>query len=109
MQEIKEKLDLILEACEEKKGIDIKTIDISSESVIADHFVIVSGNTSTQVKSISDGIEKTMEEAGYGEKNFVKEGYAAGRWILLDYNAVVVHVFHKDEREFYNLERLWQE
>lgn len=109
MQEVETKLDLIIEACEDKKGIEIKTIDIGSESAIADYFVIVSGNTSTQVKAISDGIEKTMEEAGYGEKNFIKEGYSSARWILLDYDSVVVHVFHKDEREFYNLERLWDQ
>ncbi len=109
MEEIKNKLDLIIKACEDKKGIDLEIIDISEKSVIADKFVIVSGNTSTQVKSIADGIEKEMEEAGYGEKNFIKEGHSSGRWILLDYHSVIVHVFHKEEREFYNLERLWKE
>ena len=65
----------------------------------------MSGNSTIQVISIADEIEEKMEEKGYFASG--KEGYREGRWVLLDYGDIVVHVFHKDEREFYNLEKLW--
>lgn len=105
MQELENKLKIIIEACEEKKGIDIKVLDVSKQTPIADYFVVVSGNSSSQTMSIADEIEKKMAEINATE--YIKEGYRSGRWILLDYNDIIVHVFHKEEREFYNLERLW--
>lgn len=105
MQELENKLEIIIKACEEKKGIDIKVLDISKSTPVADYFVIVSGNSSNQTMSIADEIERKMAEINATE--YLKEGYQSGRWILLDYNDIIVHVFHKEEREFYNLERLW--
>lgn len=105
MIQIEEKLFIVTKACEDKKGFDITVINVSKLTTIADYFVIVSGNSSTQVMSIADEIEDKLLEAGYPEVK--KEGYESGRWILLDLNDVIVHVFHKDEREYYNLERLW--
>ncbi|MFA5576534.1 MAG: ribosome silencing factor [Tissierellaceae bacterium] len=99
------KLSIITRACEEKKGIDIKVLNITDLTPIADYFVIVSGNSSTQVMSIADEVEKKVVEAGYTE--IAKEGYHSGRWILMDLDDIIVHVFHKEEREYYNLERLW--
>ncbi len=105
MKDLKNKLDIIVEACEDKKGQDIKVIDVSKQTSVADYFVIVSGNSSSQTMAIADEIDKKMAEID--ATNYIKEGYQSGRWILLDYNDIVVHVFHKEEREFYDLEKLW--
>lgn len=107
MEKTKEKLDLIIEACEDGKGMDIMTIDISEKSSIADYFVLVSANSTNQATAIADRIDKSLKD--YVENNFVKEGYRTGRWIVMDYGDVIVHVFHKEEREFYNLEKLLEE
>lgn len=99
------KLSIIVKACEDKNGIDVKVLDIKKLTSIAEYFVIVSGNSSNQAMAIADEIEdKVLKEE---LMDFSKEGYKSGRWILLDFNDIVVHVFHKEEREFYNLERLW--
>lgn len=105
MLDLEKKLDIITKACEDKKGMDLKVLNISKLTPITDYFVIVSGNSSTQVMAIADEVEKKVYEAEQTE--FIKEGYRSGRWILLDLGNVVVHVFHKEEREFYDLERLW--
>lgn len=105
--DIKKKLDLIVGACEDKNGIDIKVLKIDKLTTISDYFVIVSGNSSNQVMAIADAVEdKVLSEE---EMNFLKEGYSSGRWVLLDFNDIIVHVFHKEEREFYDLERLWSD
>jgi len=108
MSELENKLSIIQKAIEDKKGIDTQVLDISAMTTISDYFVIVSGNSSTQVVSIADEVESKMFLAGY-EKVSNREGYQSARWILLDFGDVIVHVFHKDEREFYNLERLWSQ
>lgn len=96
---------IIVEAAAAKKALDITVLDIRDVSILADYFVICSGNSSTQVKSIADEIKKKMRENGYVLDHV--EGYKEEKWILLDYMDVVVHVFHTREREFYNLEKLW--
>ena len=96
-----------VEAAKNKKAIDIVALDIRDVSILADYFVICSGNSTTQVRAIADEIEEKMEQAGYPLDHV--EGYKEERWILLDYNDVVVHVFHTHERDFYNLERLWRD
>ena len=105
MGNVKERLDIITNACEEKKGIDIVVMDVSKQTSVAEYFVIVTGNSSSQTVSIADEIDRKMAEIN--ATSYLKEGYQSGRWILLDYNDIIVHVFHKDEREIYNLERLW--
>ncbi len=100
-----EKLSLIVKACNDKKGFDIKVLDLRDLTTITDYFVIVSGNSTTQVAAIADEIEEKLEEAGF--ELLGKEGYREARWVLLDYGSVVAHVFHKEDREFYNLEKLW--
>ncbi|WP_425446601.1 ribosome silencing factor [Dethiothermospora halolimnae] len=99
------KLSIIVKGADDKKAFDIKTLKISGLTSIGDYFVIASGNSDRQVISIANEIEDKMHEAGYEPMN--KEGYKTGRWILLDYGDIIVHVFHKEDREFYNLERLW--
>lgn len=101
------KLDIIVEACENKKGTDIEVLNIKELSSIADYFVIVSGNSSSQVNALCDEIEEKMSEAGFITNNL--EGKNSMRWILLDYGDIIVHVFHRDEREYYNIERLWKD
>lgn len=105
MKNIKEKLDIVIDACEEKNGIDIVALNIGEKSSIADYFVIVSGNSTTQVKAIGEEIDDKMYENGFMLSH--KEGHNLGRWILQDYGDIVVHILHKDEREYYKLENLW--
>lgn len=95
----------ISSAAVEKKAKDIKILNVNDISPITDYFVICSGNSSIQVKAIADEIEDKMSERGFDLNH--KEGYSTARWILLDYDSVIVHVFHNEDREFYDLERLW--
>jgi len=88
-----------------KKGYDVKILDLQNISTIADYFVICSADSDTQVKAIADEIDKTLRKEGI--KCYHREGYEVLRWVLLDYFDVVVHVFHKEAREFYSLEKLW--
>ncbi|RPI06706.1 MAG: ribosome silencing factor [Ignavibacteriae bacterium] len=88
-----------------KKAIDVVILDLKKLTSATDHFVICSADSDTQVKAIADSVETGMESLG--ENVWHKEGYHALRWIVLDYVDVVVHVFHKEERAFYNLDRLW--
>lgn len=97
----------IVEILDEKKAKDIKSIDISELTVIADYFVICSGTSTIHIKALADEVEEKMKELNL--ELLRKEGYNSARWILLDYNSVVVHIFHEEDREFYNLERLWSD
>ena len=102
---VEDKLRIIKDSCKEKKGIDIKVLYIKGLSSIADYFVIVSGNSVRQVSALADEIEEKMDEKGINLENI--DGKTTSRWILLDYGDIIVHVFHKDEREYYDIERLW--
>jgi ribosome-associated protein len=96
---------VVVEAAEDKKAYDITVLDISRISIIADYFVILSGRSTTQVQAIAEEIIRVVQErAGLVPR---QEGMREGRWVLLDYGDVVVHVFLESERQFYNLERLW--
>lgn len=90
---------------EDKKARDVKILDIRSITTVADYFVICSGSSATHVKAIADHVEEKLAALGFAVHHV--EGYQNGRWILLDYGDVVVHVMQEQEREFYNLERLW--
>lgn len=107
MDIIKEQLDIVLEAIDDKNGDDTSVLDVREQTSIADYFVITSGTSTTQVSAIADAVDRKMEEKGYEKIN--RSGYSSARWVLLDYGNVIVHVFHKDERDYYNLERLWEE
>jgi ribosome-associated protein len=96
---------IAVEAAEEKKAYDITVLNIGSVSVVADYFVILNGRSSTHTQSIAEEIEDKLEAEGV--RPYRKEGFREGRWILLDYGDVVIHVFQESERRFYNLERLW--
>ncbi len=98
----------IVEILEDKKAKDVSTIDIKNVTVLADYFVICSGTSTTHIKAMADEVETKLKESGVQLFNN-KQGYNSARWILLDYGSVIVHIFHEEDREFYNLERLWSD
>ena len=100
--------DLVLEivkVLDEKKAIDITAIKTEEVTIVSDYFVIASGTSNTHVKSIADDVEYELKER-FGIDPQHIEGRATG-WILLDYGSIIVHVFGHEDREYYNLERLW--
>ncbi|NLA76375.1 MAG: ribosome silencing factor [Clostridiales bacterium] len=94
----------IVKALDDKKAIDIKVIEITELTIVADYFVIASATSNTHVKALADEVEFRLKQADIMPQHI--EGRATG-WILLDYGTVVVHLFLSESREFYNLERLW--
>lgn len=94
-------------ALDGKKGEKIKVIKITDVSVLADYMVIATGNNSTHVKALSDEVEEKLSEAGVSVSHI--EGYRSNSWILLDFVDVIVHVFSDEARQYYDLERLWQD
>ena len=94
-------------AIDDKKGQDIKIIDIHNVSVIADYFVIASCTNSNQVQAIVDNVEEQLGRAGFEAKQI--EGNRNSSWILMDYGDVIVHVFDEENRLFYDLERIWRD
>ncbi|KAA0120299.1 ribosome silencing factor [Mycolicibacterium sp. P9-22] len=106
-QEAIEMATVAARAAADKLGNDVLVIDVSEQLVITDCFVIASASNERQVNAIVDEIEDKMRAAGH--KPARREGTREGRWTLLDYIDIVVHIQHTDEREFYALERLWRD
>ena len=98
---------LAVEALEEKKGEDVKIIDIEGVSVIADYFVLASASNVNQTQALVDNVEEKLFKAGY--ECHQKEGSMSSTWVLMDYGDVIVHVFSKEDRLFYDLERIWRD
>ena len=94
-------------ALDEKKGKDIKVIDIREVSVIADYFVIASASNANQVEAMVDSVEEALGKAGFEPKQI--EGSRNSTWVLMDYQDVIVHVFDEENRLFYDLERIWRD
>lgn len=88
-----------------KKAEDVRVINVSHLTIVADYFILASGRSDVHVKALCDEIRKFMHEKGREQLRI--EGYREGRWIVIDYGDILVHIFHKREREFYGLERLW--
>jgi iojap-like protein len=105
--ELKEIVKKIYKIIEDKKGDDIKVIDISKISSIADYFIIAGANNVNQVQAISDEIDFILGKEGILPKAI--EGNKNATWMLLDYNDIVVHIFLKEDRVFYDLERIWRD
>ena len=101
----REMAKLAYKAMDDKKAEDIRILDISEVTPIADYFIICSGSNNSQMDAIIDNIEETMGRAGYNARR--TEGGRNSGWILMDYTDVVVHVFSRDDRLFYDLERIW--
>ena len=100
-------VDKIVLALESKKGIDIEVLDVAEKTTLADFFVIASGNSTTQIKALTDEVEYVLKnECGIYPDHI--EGRSGDRWMLIDYKDVVVHIFHPEERANYDLEKLWQ-
>ena len=100
-------LDSIIEGMKEKKAKNITVIDLEKiENRVADFFVICDADSNTHVNSIADGIEETVMKLS-GEKPYHSEGHQNSEWILIDYINIVVHVFQRESREYYNIEGLW--
>ena len=96
---------LAVEALEDKKAEDIAIIDISEVSVIADYFIIAGGNNKSQIQALSDVVDEKLVRAGLPLQQI--EGYNNANWILLDFGDIIVHIFDKENRLFYDLERIW--
>ena len=107
MNKSKEMARIAYRALSEKKGEDIKVIDITGISVLADYFVIANGNSANQVGALVDFVEEELHKAGYVLKQ--REGQASGSWVLLDFGDLIVHVFDRENRLFYDLERIWKD
>jgi ribosome-associated protein len=103
--DVKDKVFKIYKVLEDNKASDIKILYIGDLTVVADYFIIATGNSDTHVKALTEEIEKKLMEEGILVDHI--EGYNWGKWVLMDYGDVIVHIFQQIEREFYNLERLW--
>ena len=98
---------MAVDALEDRKGEDVKVIDISEISTLADYFIIAGGSNVNQVQAMADNVQEILGKAGYMTKNV--EGYESGKWILLDFGDIIVHVFDNENRLFYDLERIWRD
>ena len=105
--ESREMAKLAEKALEDKKGEEIRIIDISKVSVLADYFIIANGSNRSQVQALSDNVAEMLGRAGVNAKQV--EGYETANWVLLDFGDVIVHVFDKENRLFYDLERIWKD
>lgn len=100
-----EMVKLIVKLLDSKKATDIEVLEIGNLTTLGDYFVIASGSSNTQVKTLSGEIEDKLTEQGVEPKRV--EGENSAVWILMDYGDVIVHLFHRDTRDYYCLERLW--
>lgn len=105
--ENKKLLKIALDALEDKKAEDIRILDISEVSVVADYFMIAGGSNRSQIQAICDNVEEKLGRAGYPVKQI--EGYETANWILMDFGDLIVHIFDKENRLLYDLERLWRD
>ena len=104
----KELAILAAKALDGKKGEEIKVMEVTELTTLADYFVICTGGSNTQINALCDAVEENLE-AEAGEKPLHREGHQGGIWVLLDYGCLVVHVFNSEARDYYSLERLWSD
>lgn len=107
IEKIKEMAGLAIKALEDKKAEDIRVIDISGVSVLADYFIIANGSNRNQIQALSDAVEESLGRAGYPVKQI--EGYDNANWVLLDFGDIILHIFDNENRLFYDLERIWRD
>lgn len=98
---------IAFDALEDKKGVNIKIIDISNISILADYFIIAGGTNENQVKALADNVEEELAKADITPKQI--EGYNNANWILMDYQDVIIHIFNEQDRLFFDLERIWSD
>lgn len=106
-QNPEELLNIAVAAAEDKKAMNIVALDLRGISLISDYFVICHGNSDIQVQSIATEIRKRVHDSGSQIRGV--EGLDSARWVLMDLGDVIVHIFHRDERDYYNIERLWSD
>ena len=104
---IKKQVDQICDVLYNKKALDIVAIHVADKTVVADWFIIASGRVPAQVKALCDELEEKAPAFDLNLRR--KEGYSEGRWVVLDYADILVHLFYPEERQYYNMERLWDE
>lgn len=107
MNTINNTLKTVINALQDKKAENIRIIDIHEISTVADYFVITSGSNRSQVQALADNVEEKLAANEIRPKNI--EGYNTANWILLDYRDILIHIFDKESRGFYDLERLWRD
>ena len=99
--------EFIVSALDSKKAVDIKLLRTRDITTLSDYFIICTANSTTQLKTLSDEVERVLKENGETLRR--REGHRSGGWVLMDFACVVVHLFLKETREFYMLERLWSD
>lgn len=104
-EELRGIVNELISAADKKKANDIIAVHVGDKTIIADWFVFMSGTSAIHVKSLCDELEDKSAELGLVLRR--REGYNEGRWIVLDFSSVLIHIFHPEEREYYNVERLW--
>jgi ribosome-associated protein len=102
-----EKAKAAVKALDDKKASNIELLDVSDQTSLSDYFVIASCQSTVQVRACVDEVDEQLEELGYVPLH--KEGYSTGSWVLMDYGDVIVHVMQQEIREFYGIERLWDD
>ena len=107
MTDAKEQVLKICEILYDKKALNIRALNGADTTIIAEWFVVCSGRATTQVRTLCDELEDKAADMGLTVLR--KEGYGEARWIVLDFGHILVHIFHPEEREFYNMERLWDD
>ncbi len=107
MLNAKEMIAVAVKALDDKKGKDLKVLYTADQTTLADYFIICNGSSNTQVRALAEAVEEALSKAG--EEPHHIEGHRGGQWTLLDYSAVVIHIFTEEGREFYDLERLWSD
>ena len=107
LKQSKEMARKAFKALDDKKAKDVRILDISSVSVLADYFLIASGANKNQVQAMVDNVEEELHKAGFTPKQI--EGYQTANWVLLDYGDIIIHVFDEENRLFYDLERIWRD
>ena len=98
----------IVEILEDKKARGIIAIDVENVTILADSFIICNGTSTPHIRALADDVENSLRD-NFGQVCRHREGYNSARWILLDYGDVVVHIFHEEDRRFYDIERLWSD
>ena len=107
MKTSKELTKIACEALSEKKAEDVRIIEIGEISVLADYFIIANGSNPNQIQAMVDAVEESLAKEGCHAKQI--EGNQSSSWVLMDYGDVIIHVFSKEDRLFYDLERIWRD
>lgn len=107
MKAIKELTGLVVKTLEDKKAEDIHVIDITEVSTLADYFVIANGTNRSQIQALADHVQEMLGKEGLTLKQI--EGYNNANWILMDYQDIIIHIFDKENRLFYDLDRIWRD